>query len=146
MCGSKAFQYFGNVRDDSAVSEFFFFFFFFFEVGNMTNCSERWDFELVWSSSSATRQICSKAYHFRSTWSCLNVKVLAINRGAESKYGIIFKTLFLIGLVQFLKKKKRYKSKFSWLVLSYLFFFLIIIKPNMCKQEMNQRIFHLLNA
>ena len=41
----------------------------------------------------------------------------------EAKYGMIFKTSFLVWFVQFLKKKTNYKSKFSWLPLLFKQFF-----------------------
>ena len=45
-----------------------------------------------------------------------------------------FKTFFLVWLVQFLKKKKRDKSKFSWLAQLFKHFF-IKIQPNTREQE-----------
>ena len=63
--------------------------------------------------------------------------------GAEANYGIIFKTFFLVWLVQI---KKNDKSKFLWLDLLFENFF-IKIKPNMSEQEKKrQRIYDLLNA
>ena len=53
--------------------------------------------------------------------------------GAESKYRRLLKTFFFLWLVQSLKKK-RDKSKFSWLALLFKHFF-IKIQPNMSEQE-----------
>ena len=51
-------------------------------------------------------------------------------QGAEAKYGIILKKVFLIWLVQFLKKKqKRDKSKFSWLILLFKLFLKLKFSP-----------------
>ena len=64
---------------------------------------------------------------------------------AEAKYEIIFKTFFLVWLVQFWKKK-RDKSKFSWLSLLFKDLFLKFF-PNISEQkEKLQRFYDLLNA
>ena len=62
----------------------------------------------------------------------------------KGKYRIIFKTFFLVLLVQFLKKNNN--SKFSWLALLFKHFF-IKIRPNVSEQEKKwQRIYDSLYA
>ena len=71
---------------------------------------------------------------------CLHVQ------GAEAKYEIIFKTFFLVWLVQFIKKNA-INLNFYGLLWFKKFFFLIKIQHNMSEQEKKvQRINDLLNA
>ena len=64
----------------------------------------------------------------------------------EAEYGIILKTFFNLISQIFEKKKKRNKSKFSWLALLFKHF-LMKIQPNMSEQEKKgQSIYVLLNV
>ena len=67
------------------------------------------------------------------------------HQASSQKFGQLRGVLF-VWLVQFLKKKKRDKSKFSWLTALFKHFF-IKIQPNMSEQEKKrQRIYDLLDA